>query len=152
MPTEQNITDVFTKCSRRLSLENDSAWIHGSSMLYQPSEQRPTTELVEARGVVLFLAVVEAETISSWPVARSTIIFLLKPNTRQAQFESFADEISALTKNMVRKPGEQTEKIETLSSIYKRSTVLYEEGTVRASRSVGGKRGASLRRAELTSN
>ncbi|XP_038117142.1 uncharacterized protein LOC119769264 [Culex quinquefasciatus] len=50
---------------------------------------------------------------------------------KQAQFESFPDEMSVLTKNLQLKQGELLEKIERSSPLYKLLPVLDEDGVLR---------------------
>ncbi|XP_052562904.1 uncharacterized protein LOC120427189 [Culex pipiens pallens] len=50
---------------------------------------------------------------------------------KQAQFESFPDEMSVLTKNLQLKQGELPEKIERSSPLYKLLPVLDEDGVLR---------------------
>ncbi|XP_065090777.1 uncharacterized protein LOC135711744 [Ochlerotatus camptorhynchus] len=182
--TKQNIADVLTKWGRGPPLQNDSEWIYGPSVLYQSSDQWPSSEPIEetveeTRRVMLFHAVVEAETVSSWTklvhVTATVLRFISncqrkraglpivtcqstnrqrllikaeyltdkKPLQqeelqkaeiilwRQAQYESFPDEMNTLTKNLESSPGQRLEKIEKTSSLYKRSPVLDEEGVLR---------------------
>ncbi|XP_058837537.1 uncharacterized protein LOC131693614 [Topomyia yanbarensis] len=184
VPTKQNIADVLTKWGRSPPLHNESEWVHGPSVLYLPREQWPSAETIEetleeTRGTMLFHAVVEAETISSWTklvrVVATVMRFisncrrkriglpivtyqsseyhcrliqaeystikkplqqeeLQKAETvlwRQAQFESFPNEMNTLTRNLQRKDDQPQERIEKSSTLYKKSPVLDEEGVLR---------------------
>ncbi|XP_065090854.1 uncharacterized protein LOC135711830 [Ochlerotatus camptorhynchus] len=181
-----NVDDGYSQRDVKIIISDMNAqeWIHGPSVLYQSSDQWPSSEPIEetveeTRRVMLFHAVVEAETVSSWTklvrVTATVLRFISncqrkraglpivtcqstnrqrrlikaeystdkKPLQqeelqkaeiilwRQAQYESFPDEMNTLTKNLERSPGQRLEKIEKSSSLYKRSPVLDEEGVLR---------------------
>ncbi|XP_062538909.1 uncharacterized protein LOC134207202 [Armigeres subalbatus] len=189
IPTHLNIADVVTKWGKGgPPLQSEGEWFNGPSFLYRPKEEWPKQEPetketeVEARGVVLFHEVIDAEPISRWTkllrVTASVLRFIancrrkgrgepivtiratvkqrqlieatavnyvsvkvpLGPKElqqaetvlwRQAQWDSFPDEMSALTNNLKRKPGERMETLKKGSPVYKSSPVLDDEGVLR---------------------
>ncbi|XP_062551647.1 uncharacterized protein LOC134216878 [Armigeres subalbatus] len=71
IPSKQNIADVLTKWGQGPPLQNDSEWKNGPQILYQPEEFWPSTGPIdatgeEARGMMQFHAVVDAESVSRW--------------------------------------------------------------------------------------
>ncbi|XP_055643077.1 uncharacterized protein LOC129779554 [Toxorhynchites rutilus septentrionalis] len=71
VPTKQNVADVLTKWGRGPPLQNESDWVNGPTMLYQPRNQWPVIEPSEdtsedVRGLMMFHEVVDVSAVSGW--------------------------------------------------------------------------------------
>ncbi|XP_058467076.1 uncharacterized protein LOC131439990 [Malaya genurostris] len=185
VPTKLNIADVLTKWGHGSSLNSDGEWFNGASFLYLheedwPRKEKPFEETSEeARGVVLFLQLVDNVAISRWATLVRVIAYavrftenckrkkkgqpvvtiqatanqqrsietkyptVLQPLQqeelqkaeiilwKQVQFDSFPDEMSALTKTLYLKPERISAKIGRSSILAKLSPILDDNGVLR---------------------
>ncbi|XP_058817638.1 uncharacterized protein LOC131680938 [Topomyia yanbarensis] len=149
LPTKLNIADVLTKWGSFLYYPEEE-W---------PSKVMPFEETSEeARGVVLFQELIDVKATSRWMALtivtskatetqqrsiKSKYLAIVKPLQqeelleaetilwKQAQFDSFPDEMSALTKNLNLEPGQMPSKIQRSSTLVKLTPILDDEGVLR---------------------
>ncbi|XP_065085435.1 uncharacterized protein LOC135707520 [Ochlerotatus camptorhynchus] len=134
VPTMLNIADVLTKWVQGPPLQSDGVWFQGpdfsghrkNQRLKKPRRRHETLASDGYRGAALHCQLALYYAAVQVPLGQAETIMW-----RQVQWDSFSDEMSMLSNNLQRQPGQPLEKIRKSSCIYKSSPVLDDKGVLR---------------------